>query len=235
MAVYRVPLGRSVVRARSACPSCGQLIAWYDNVPLVSYVLLRGRCRRCHARISLRYPAVEIAVAAVWVLLALRIGWKPELPAFLGFGTTLVILSAIDLEHRRLPNRVLGPASIVALVLLGAAALVEGAYRSLLGAGAGAVAYGLPILVIGLIAPGGMGGGDIKFAPYLGFHLGWLGLGHVLAGALLGFLGGGMVGVALIVAGRKGRKDPIPFGPFMALGALIAVLAGDRLLTAWLG
>lgn len=234
VAIHRIPLGRSVVRPRSACPQCGTPIAAFDNVPLISYLLLRGRCRHCRAPIPLRYPAVELATGAVWVLVLRRIGLAADLPAFLAFGTALVILSAIDLEHRRLPNRVLGPAALLAVLVLSAAAALTRDWRPLLGAAAGALAYGLPILAIGLAVPSGMGGGDVKLAGYLGLHLGWLGLGHVLVGALSGFLLGGVAGVVLLATGRKGRKDPIPFGPFMAAGALAAVAAGPQVLALWL-
>jgi len=233
--VHRVPLGMSVVSPRSACPGCGAALAWYDNIPLLSFVVLRGRCRNCGRRISLRYPVVEVVVGAVWAGMVRRIGIHPELPAFLAFGTTLVILSAIDLEHHRLPDKVLGPAAIVAVVLLVPAAAAGGRWVALEHAGVGALAYGAPMLVLGLAAPSAMGGGDVKFAPYLGLHLGWLGLRLVLAGALLGLIAGGLGGVALLIAGKKGMKDAIPFGPFMALGALGAILLGPSALRVWVG
>jgi leader peptidase (prepilin peptidase)/N-methyltransferase len=235
VAVYRVPLGLSVVSPRSACPGCGTTLTWYDNIPLLSFVALRGRCRTCGRSISLRYPLVEVVVGAVWVGMLQRIGIRPELPAFLAFATTLVILSAIDLEHHRLPDRVLGPAAILAVVLLVAATAAGAGWVRLEHAGLGALAYGLPMLVLGLAAPTAMGGGDVKFAPYLGLHLGWLGLRLVLAGALLGLIAGGLGGIALLIAGRKGMKDAIPFGPFMALGALAAILLGPAPLRLWLG
>ena len=235
VAVHRVPLGMSVVSPRSACPDCGTTLAWYDNIPLLSFVALRGRCRSCGRRISLRYPLVEAAVGAVWAGMVLRIGIRPELPAFLAFGTTLVILSAIDLEHHRLPDKVLGPAAVVAIVLLVPAAGIGRRWVPLEHAALGALGYGLPMLVLGLAAPSAMGGGDVKFAPYLGLHLGWLGLRLVLTGALLGLIAGGLGGVALLIAGKKGMKDAIPFGPFMALGALAAILLGPSALRVWPG
>lgn len=172
-------------------------------------------------------------MGVLWALTALVVGLRPELPAFLAFVTVLVMLGAIDLEHRRLPNRILGPASIVAGVLLLAAAPFSG-WTPLLMALAGAAAYGGPMLLLGLAFPAGMGGGDIKLAGYIGLHLGWLGLLHVLVGAMAGFIVGGVVGVALLVAGRKGRKDPVPFGPAMAVGALVALFAGEVILRFWL-
>jgi leader peptidase (prepilin peptidase)/N-methyltransferase len=146
-----------------------------------------------------------------------------------------LILSAIDFEHHRLPNKVLFPGALIAVVLLGIAAAAQNDWQRLFESGLGVLAYGLPILAIGLACPAGMGGGDIKLAAYLGLHLGWFGLWHVLVGALLGVLLGGLSGTALLLAGKKGRKDPIPFGPFMAVGAVVSVLAGSRILDFWLG
>ncbi|MGH2706203.1 MAG: prepilin peptidase [Actinomycetota bacterium] len=235
VAIYRLPRGLSIVSPCSACPRCTRPITWYDNLPLFSYLFLRGRCRHCGERISGRYPLVEAAVGALWVLLFLRIGWQAELPAFLAFGTVLVILSAIDLEHRRLPNRVLGPAAVLGLVLLVGAGGLSGDWFRMLQSLLGAAAYGVPMFLIALAVPAGMGGGDVKFAPYLGLHLGWFGLSTVFVGAFLAFLLGGISGIVLILLKRKGRKDALPFGPFMALGALTAVLVGGSLVRLWLG
>lgn len=233
--IHRVPARSSIVRPGSSCPSCGQAIAWYDNLPLISYVLLGGRCRNCRSRIGIRYPVVELITAVAWVLLILRLGIAPELPAYLLFATVLVILSFIDLEHGRLPNRIIWPAMMAGMVLLAAASVFIGNYRPLLDAAIGAAAYGLPLLGLGLAVPAGMGGGDVNLAGYLGLHLGWFSLLHVVVGAFSGFILGGLTGIALIALRLKGRKDKIPFGPFMALGALISVLAGSNLIRAWLG
>ena len=234
VAIHRVPLGRSVIKPRSACPSCATTLSGIENIPVVSYVALRGRCRHCRARISPRYPLVELLTAAVWVAIALKIGWNPELPAYLIFGTALVILSAIDLDVRRLPNTVLAWASLVGAVLFAFATAVRGDVTPLVRGLEGALAYGVPMLVIGLISPAGMGMGDVKFAPYLGFHLGWLRLGFVPVGAFLGFFFGAVIGALLMAIGRAGRKTRIPFGPFMALGAFVCILAGDTILRIWL-
>jgi leader peptidase (prepilin peptidase)/N-methyltransferase len=235
VAVYRVPRGFSVVSPGSLCPGCEQPIGWYDNIPVVSYLILRAKCRSCGVRISARYPLVEVATGLVWVAILWRVGLHPELPGFLIFATSLVILSAIDMEHHRLPNKVLGPAAIAAAVLFVGAAAISGRWINLEHAALGAVFYGLPMLILGLAAPSAMGGGDVKFAPYLGFHLGWLGLRVVLAGGLLGLLAGGLGGAAALLIGGKGMKDPIPFGPFMALGALAAMLLGPSLLRVYVG
>lgn len=233
--IYRLPRGDSLVRPRSACPECGEQIAWYDNLPLISYAVLRGRCRKCGAKISPRYPVVELLMAATWALVGWRVGLRPELPAFLVFAAVLVVLSFIDLEHRRLPNRIVGPATLAGLVLLAVAALVTRDWRSFIRAIVGCLAYGLPMLLLALAFPKGMGGGDVNLAAYLGLHLGWLSLSEVLVGAMTGFFLGGLIGIVLLAAGKKGRKDPIPFGPFMALGSFISLLWGSEILSLWLG
>ena len=235
VAVYRVPRGFSVVSPGSLCPGCERPIVWYDNIPLASYLILRARCRNCGVRISLRYPVVEVFTGLAWAAMVWRIGLHPELPAYLAFATALVILSAIDIEHHRLPNKVLGAASVAGAVLFLGAAAIDGRWVNLEHAALGAVFYGLPMLVIGLAAPSAMGGGDVKFAPYLGFHLGWLGLRIVLAGGLLGLVAGGLGGAAALLVGGKGMKDPIPFGPFMAAGALAAILLGHSILSVYVG
>jgi leader peptidase (prepilin peptidase)/N-methyltransferase len=233
--IHRLPRGLSLVRPRSACPECGAQILWYDNLPLVSFAVLRGRCRNCRARISRRFPVVVLLMASLWALVGWRIGLRPELPAFLAFTTVIVVLSFIDLEHRRLPNRIVGPATLAGLILLLIAAAVSGDWRSLVNAVVGAVAYGVPMLLLALAFPSGMGGGDVNLAAYLGLHLGWFSLLHVLVGAMSGFFLGGFVGIALLAARKKGRKDPIPFGPFMALGGFISALWGSEILRLWLG
>ncbi|MEO7803149.1 MAG: prepilin peptidase [Actinomycetota bacterium] len=233
--IYRAPKGLSVVKPPSHCTDCEHFLEWYENIPVFSFVFLRGRCKGCGAPISARYPLIELIMGMVWAATTYRIGLSPALPMFLFFVTILVVLSAIDLEVRRLPNKVLWPASIAAVALGLAAALISRDLTNLSTALLGTLAYGLPMLGIGLAVPGGMGGGDIKFAGYLGWHLGWLGLGRVAVGALLGFILGGLLGIALLLAGRKGRKDAIPFGPSMAFGAFVSMLVGNLVLTAWLG
>lgn len=233
--IGRVPSKKSIVSPGSACPVCGTPIAWYDNIPVLSYLVLRGRCRSCGARISVRYPVVEISNAALWIAMTVRFGLSWTLPAYLAFATTLLVLSAIDFEHHRLPNRILGPASIMAVILLAVASATSSDWNSIPLALAGGAAFGVPMLLLALAVPRGMGIGDVKLAGYLGLHLGWLSLWQVLIGAMAGFFIGGVVGIGLLVAGRKGRKDPVPFGPSLAAGALIAVFFGKGILQLWLG
>lgn len=224
-----------MVKPSSSCPNCGKRVAWHDNIPILSYLLLRGRCRNCRTRIAVRYLLVELLVALLWALVALRFGWSWELPAFLALVTTLVALSVVDMEHRRLPNRILAPATLVAAILLVLAAAAEGRWSALGAAGMGALAFAVPMLALAVMVPAGLGMGDVKLAGYIGLHLGWLGFGHVLLGSLAGFIAGGVAGAVLLMTRRAQRKDPIPFGPFLAAGATVAVLLGRPMLSAWLG
>jgi leader peptidase (prepilin peptidase)/N-methyltransferase len=232
--VWRVPRGESVVRPPSHCPSCDTPIRPRDNVPVVSWLLLRGRCRDCSAPISPRYPLVEIGTAATFAVMALAIGFEPELPAFLYLAAIGVALCLIDIDVRRLPNAIVLPSYVVAAVLLGVAAAVDDAWDDLLRAGLGMLAlYGF-YFVLALIYPRGMGFGDVKLAGVLGLYLGWLGWAEVVAGAFLGFLFGGVVGGVLLLVRRAGRKSMIPFGPFMLAGALVAIIWGGALADLYL-
>lgn len=231
--VHRVPAGLSVVRPRSACPGCGTEIRPRDNVPVVSWLLLRGRCRDCDAPISARYPMVEALTGVLFGVMAATFGWSADLPAFLYLAAVGVALAAIDLDTRRLPDALTLPSYVVGAVLLGVAAAVEGEWgdygRALL---AMAALYAFYFALM-LLKSGGMGFGDVKLAGVLGLYLGWLGWGEVLVGTFLGFALGAVVGVALMAAGRAGRRSAIPFGPFMLAGALVAVLAGGAMVDAY--
>lgn len=232
--VWRVPRGESVVTPRSRCPACETQIRTRDNIPVLSWVALRGRCRDCDEPISARYPAVEVATALVFAVLAVRIGLDPALPAFLYLGAIGVALALIDVDVKRLPNAIVLPSYVVASVLLGVAAIATGDWGALLRAALGMAAlYGFYFL-LALVYPAGMGFGDVKLAGVLGLYLGWLGWAEVIVGGFLGFLFGGVVGVALMAASRAGRKTQIPFGPYMLAGALAAILWGDALADLYL-
>ncbi len=230
--VWRVPRGESILRPPSHCRACAAPVRPRDNVPVLSWLLLRGRCRECRERISARYPIVEVATAVVFALLTWRFGWSPELPAFLYLGAIGVALTLIDLDVKRLPNAIVLPSYVVGIVLLGIAAVATGDYWSLLRGLLGMVALYVFFFVLVLVYPAGMGFGDVKLAGVLGLYLGWLGWAEVMVGAFLGFLLGAVVGVSLMLAGRAGRKSKIPYGPFMLLGALAAVFWGADL-AAW--
>ncbi|MGH8940643.1 MAG: prepilin peptidase [Actinomycetes bacterium] len=232
--IWRVPRGESVVSPPSHCPVCGVPVRPRDNIPVVSWLLLHGRCRDCDTWINARYPLVELATAAVFVVLTLRIGLEPELPAFLYLGAIGVALWLIDLDVKRLPNVIVLPSYGVALVLLGVAALVDDRFDDLLRAGLGMAALFGFYFMLAFLHPAGMGFGDVKLAGVLGLYLGWLGWAEVVTGGFLGFLFGGVVGGGLMMARRAGRKSQIPFGPFMLAGALVAILAGGALADLYL-
>lgn len=236
--IHRVPSGASVVRPRSTCPGCGTEIRARDNVPVVSWLVLRGRCRDCRAPISGRYPAVELGTgllfAATFVLLESR-ELLAAVPAFLYLAGISVVLAAIDLDTRRLPNVIVLPSYPVLGGLLLLASALTGDWTSFGRAAIGGAALWLLYFLVMIAKPGGMGFGDVKLAGLLGAALGWLGWGSLVVGAFAAFLVGGMFAVALLVAGRAGRKSAIPFGPWMLLGAWIGVFAGEPLWDAYLG
>jgi leader peptidase (prepilin peptidase)/N-methyltransferase len=228
--IYRVPRKESVVRPRSRCPGCGTQLAERDNIPVVSWMLLRGRCRTCGEAISGRYPLVELTTAALFVAAALRFGLDWVLPAYLVFFASLVAITFIDLEHYIIPNRVLYPTLFVAIPMLFLAAAAQGEWDNVERALIGAVIAWVFFLVLHLVSPRGMGFGDVRLSFLLGLFLGWLDLRHVFLGVFFGFLLGSIVGLVLMVLRRRGRRDHIPFGPFLAAGAIVAVLAGSPIL-----
>ncbi len=232
--IHRVPAGGSLASPPSACPACGAPVRPRDNVPVVSWLVLRGRCRDCGARISARYPAVELAGAAVFALVGARVGLDWALPGYLLFAWTLLVLAVIDAETRKIPNRLTYPLTPVLAVLLVAAGVLNGVpgagLRALLG---GLAAFG-GLLLLALISPRGMGMGDVKLAGFIGIGLGYLGWAHVVVGVFGGFLLGGVVAIVFLATGFRRRKDLIPFGPYLALGAVLALLAGDVLIDAYL-
>jgi len=228
--IERVPKRQSVVRPRSRCPHCEAQIAERDNIPVVSWLLLRGRCRTCHEPIHVRYPMVELATAGLFVAAALRFPEDWVLPAFCLFFAVLLAVSVIDLEHYIVPNRIVYPtllASVPALFLL---ALLDDRWGDLRGALIGAVAASGGLLVINLINPRGMGMGDVKLALVLGLFLGWINLPTVALGLFFGFLLGSLGGLLLMLLRRRTRNQHVPFAPFLSAGALLAVLAGNPIL-----
>lgn len=226
--IHRLPRGESLVLPGSHCPHCGRAIRWWDNIPLVSFLLLGGRCRYCRRPISWRYPAVELVTGLLLTAAWLRFGPSGEWLAWLTASLLTLLLVPIffiDLEHRLVPNVITYPGIVAGLLLAAAGGRLVNA--AIVAAGAGLV-----FLAIALLSRGGMGGGDVKLAAMLGAFLGWP---DAAVGILLAFIGGAAVGVALIVAGLRTRKDAIPFGPALATGALIALYAADPLIRWYVG
>jgi leader peptidase (prepilin peptidase)/N-methyltransferase len=223
---HRVPRGESVIGGRSRCPGCGAQVAAYDNVPVLSWLALRGQCRNCGERISPRYPLTELATAALFAATALVLGTDDlgELTLGLALCALLVIITLTDLERRLIPNAVLLVGAAVAVAL---AAVTDVA--SLPERFAAAVAAGGFLFCIALAYPRGMGMGDVKLAAVMGLFLGR----DVAPALLVGFGAGALVGLAMMARkGAAARKQAIPFGPFLALGGIVGLWYGDAIV-AW--
>lgn len=246
--VHRVPLGLSVVRPASRCPTCSTAIRRVDNVPVLSWLLLRGRCRTCAAPISVRYPLVELLTALAFAGVALLFGPAVVastnalsigaailvLIAFMYLAAISIALAAIDLDTHRLPNAIVLPSYAVGVALLGGAAILDADPGSFARAAAGAGILFALYLALALISPRGMGMGDVKLAGVLGLYLGWVGWGALAVGALAAFLIGGLVGIGVILARRASRSTGIPFGPWMLAGAWVGIILGEHIARAYL-
>ena len=220
--IHRLPRGESLVSPGSRCPACGSAIAPYDNVPVVSWLVLRGRCRRCGEPIPARYPLVELLTAATFAAVTIVRGVEEELIVTLPFAAVLIAVGGIDLEHRIVPNRIVVPAAVYALA--SSAALRPHELPELLIAGAAAFAF---LLVAALAYPAGMGMGDVKLAGVIGLFLGL----SVVPALVVAFAAGSVVGIAIMARqGLRARKSGVPFGPFLALGGLVGLLAGPELI-----
>ena len=239
--IYRLPLGKSIVFPSSACPACNYMLSARDLVPVLSWLLLRGACRKCHNKISIRYPGVELLTGILFVLSYL---FEPQLAGFVfaaAFTAILIVITFIDYDLQIIPDEL--------LLLLGLFAIAANIYSSFLVplTGGQPIVAGLPfigwwqlllgavtgfavMLAVFLLSRGGMGGGDVKFAAVLGMWLGWK---IVLFALLLAFIIGGLVGIILLVTGVKERKDPIPFGPFMACAAYAFILFSKDILALY--
>jgi leader peptidase (prepilin peptidase) / N-methyltransferase len=258
--IYRVPNGMSIVTPPSTCPGCGSAIRPVDNVPVLSWLALHGRCRICKSAISKRYPLVELgtgvafAGVAVWGLVVSTsattalgsdagglvstssttgtVAGTLTLIAFLYLAAVSIALALIDLDVHRLPNAIVLPSYVVGVLLLGAASVASGDWGALARAGIGMAALWVAYLLMALAYPGGMGFGDVKLAGVLGLFLGYLGWGQLAVGAFAAFLLGGMFALALVIARRANRKSGIPFGPWMLAGAWVGIFFGG---TVWSG
>lgn len=225
--VWRVPRGESVVAPPSACPACGHRIRARDNVPVLSWFVLRGRCRDCRAPIARRYPRVEAGTGALFVLVGLRLGFSPALPAYLYLAALCLALALIDLDVRRLPDALVLPAYPVLAILLTVASWAADDWPALLRAAIGGAALWTLYYLLVTLWPGGMGFGDVKLAGVLGAGMAWLGWGAFAIGAFGAFLLGGVFSIVLLLRGSAGRKSKVPFGPWMALGAALGVAVGE--------
>jgi leader peptidase (prepilin peptidase) / N-methyltransferase len=219
---HRLPREESLVHPRSRCPQCGTEIAGYDNIPIVSWLVLRGRCRHCGARISPRYPAIELLTAVAFAVVVAVRGADDDLLLELPFVASLIALAAIDLEHQLLPNKIVYPMAVWGVA---AAAIVDTADlpEHLI---AGAAAF-VALLLVVIAVPGGMGMGDVKLAGAMGVYLGL----SIAPAMLIAFFSGSVIGLGIIAhEGSSARKKKVPFGVFLALGGILAVLVGPELI-----
>jgi leader peptidase (prepilin peptidase)/N-methyltransferase len=225
--IWRLPRGESLVTPASHCPSCASPVRPYDNVPVFSWLVLRGRCRPCGAPISARYPLVEALTAVLMALVPVIVGTGPRM--WLGFVLVLLLVPVafIDLDHRIIPNRITYPGAVLGVILT--AALVPDALVEHLLAGAGAALF---LFIAWLAYPGGMGLGDVKLAGVMGLYLGRA----VAPGMLAALITGTLVGAVVIArkGAAEGRKTAIPFGPFLALGGVVGLYAGDAVVRWYL-
>ncbi|MGW4649835.1 prepilin peptidase [Kitasatospora sp. NPDC004289] len=230
VAVSRIPAGRSVVRPRSACPRCAAPIAARDNVPVLSWLLLGRRCRACRAPIPARYPLIEALTALLFAAEALRFGPSAALPAHLVFTAGLVALAACDAEHFLLPRLLVYPTLGLTAACLLAAAAATGQWQRLAVTAACGLAGFAVFFALHWVRPAWLGFGDVRLAGLLGTGLGWLGPGHLVLAVLGGSAAGLLVGLVLIASGRATRHTRLPFGLFLAAGAIAAVLLGGPVL-----
>jgi leader peptidase (prepilin peptidase)/N-methyltransferase len=228
--IYRVPRGESLMRPGSHCPSCGTPIRPWHNVPVIGWLVLRGRCANCQAPISMRYPIVEALTAGLFVVVTWRLvdlANGSAVPAWLYFTAVGVALAAIDIDLRRLPTAIIRPSYFVLAVLIGLSAWWQHDWWSLVRAVIGAAALYAFFALIAVIVPAAMGWGDVRLAGLVGGVLAYLSWATLIIGGFAGFVIGAVVGVALIALRHGGRKTAVPFGPFMVAGALLGLFVAE--------
>ena len=224
--VDRVPRGASIVHPGSACGACGLRLGPLDLVPVFSWLVLGGRCRRCRTSIGIEPLVLELGTCGLFVAMAVHFDRVAETIAFCVLSAGLVALSWIDLKTKRLPRQITYVTGAIGLPVLVIAALVRDEPRRIATMAGGAAIALAFMWILYAVSRGGMGDGDVRLSPLLGAYLGWLGLPYVPIGLFLGFLLGSVVGVGAMVIGRAGRKTALPFGPFLAAGTLLTVFVG---------
>jgi leader peptidase (prepilin peptidase) / N-methyltransferase len=229
--IHRLPHRTSVVRPSSRCPNCGYELGWFDNIPVVSWLMLRGRCRKCAAPISIRYPIVEVLTMLVFLLHWWVFGWTLVMVVRLAFACALIALFAIDFEHHLLPDKITLPGIATGLIvnLVVPPGIVDAILGTLIGGG---VLWAIGEAYYRYSGQEGMGGGDVKMLAMVGAFLGWK---LVLVTLVLSSVAGSLVGLLVLAVRRGGLKYALPYGTFLALGALTASLIGDRLIAWYVG
>ncbi len=230
--IYRIPKGKSIVSPPSSCPECGERIKWYDNIPLISYVLLKGRCRSCGSKISLRYPLVELLTATLITLIFWRYGITFEALYFSILTAFLIVVSFIDIDTMEVPVKLCYFSMLVGLLLSPFSHSIT-FLDSVLGAsfGAGVILFVIETYYV-ITGREGMGYGDANIMAVVGAFLGWK---EVLLTLFLASFVGALIGIALMVAKGKDRKFAVPFGPFLSIGAYVSLLFGKEMIAWYLG
>ena len=232
--IYRVPRRESVVAPRSRCPRCDTQLANRDNIPVLSWVLLRGRCRTCGEPISPQYPIVELANAALFVAAALHFGPHLVLVPYLVFFAALLAITVIDIEHLRIPDRIVFPTLGISIVLIVIVSFVEDLPKAIGYAVTGSIVYFVLLFIPHLVYPRGMGFGDVKLALLMGLFVGWiapcpLGAGYlVLMALVIGCALGTLLGLGVMLLRRRGRSEPFPFGPALAASAVLVIFLASH-------
>jgi leader peptidase (prepilin peptidase) / N-methyltransferase len=224
--IYRLPRKESLVRPASHCPSCGNPVRWHDNVPVLGWMMLRGKCRDCGQRISVRYPLVEAITGIAFLLCFLRFGVDWPLLVAWTFVAAAVAVAFIDYDHRIIPDKIVLPGLLIGLIA--SIAINPQDWWKYLAASAGAAVF---MFVLAMIWANGMGPGDIKMAAFMGAVLG----SGVIIALFTAFFVGAVAGVILMATHKRTRKDSIPFGPYLAIGAVLGVFVGQTLLHSYLG
>lgn len=222
VAIYRIPREESIVLPASHCPACRQPIPWYDNIPLIGYLLLKGRCRSCRESISIRYPFVELLNGLGYIFLLHEFGLNWEWAAYSAFYSSLVVVTFIDLAHQIVPDLITLPGMVIG-VIVSSTVLPTGFFNSFIGLFLGGVLFYL----VAMLSRGGMGGGDIKLIAMIGAFTGWK---AVLLTIFVSAFAGSILGIILMIFLGKSRKYPVPFGPFLASGAMISILWGNPII-----
>jgi len=227
--IYRIPKNESIIYPASHCPKCRTTIKPVDNIPLLSYILLKGRCRNCGSKISIQYPVVELLTGMIYLIIYLIYGLSIQSLIYIILSSALIIIAFIDLNEQIVPDVISLPGIGVGLIL---SFFVP--YLSFINSALGVVVGGGIILIIALVGSmifkkEAMGGGDVKLAAMIGAFLGWR---YTIISLFLGFFLGALAGIFLILSKIKSKEDMVPFGPFIALGSLITLLWGEKII-AW--
>jgi len=230
--IYRIPRNESIIFPASHCPKCRKTIKPIDNIPLLSYILLKGRCRNCKGKISIQYPVVELLTGLTYLIIYVIYGLSIQTLIYIILSSALIIIAFIDLNEHIVPDVISLPGIVIGFII---SFFVP--YISFVNSALGVVVGGGIILVIGLVGSvifkkEAMGGGDVKLAAIIGAFLGWR---YIIISLFLGFFLGALAGIILILSKIKKREDAIPFGPFIALGSIITILWGEKIISWYLG